>query len=144
MDLNKIKVDCTPLIEECGLTLYSLEYKKENGINLLEFVVDKKGFVDMSEVEDVTGKINEYLDKEDPIDEDYSLSVLSRGSEKDFPFDDASYYLGEWVEIKTYDQLHTGELIECNSDSLLVKTIKNKKTKINANDILSLRTVIKF
>ena len=120
MDLNKIKIDCTPLIEECGLTLYSLEYKKENDINLLEFVVDKKGFVDMSEVEDVTGKINEYLDKEDPIDEDYSLSVLSRGSEKDFPFDDALYYVGEWVEVKTMDQLHRGELLEKTNDSIII------------------------
>ena len=144
MDLNKIKEDCLPFIEELELSLYSLEYKKENDINLLEFTIDKKGFVDIEEIEKVTEKISEYLDNTDPIDEDYSLSVVSRGVEKDFSFDDAAYYKNEWIEVKTLDQLHTGELVEVSSDSLIIKTVKNKKVKINANDIVLVRTIVKF
>ena len=144
MDLNKIKNDCLPFIEELGLFLYSLDFKKENDTNVLEFVLDKKGFVDIEEIEKATEKINEYLDKEDPIEEDYSLSVTSRGVEKEVDFDDLGFYLKEWVEVKTIDQLHTGELIEAKSDSLTIKTTKNKKIKINGNDVLSVRTIVKF
>ncbi len=144
MDLNKIKNDCLPFIEELGLFLYSLDFKKENDTNVLEFVLDKKGFVDIEEIEKATEKINEYLDKEDPIEEDYSLSVTSRGVEKEVDFDDLGFYLKEWVEVKTIDQLHTGELIEAKSDSLAIKTTKNKKIKINGNDVLSVRTIVKF
>ena len=144
MDLNKIKNDCLPFIEELGLSLYSLEFKKENDTNILEFVLDKKGFVDISEIEMATEKINAYLDKEDPIAEDYSLSITSRGVEKEVDFDDLSYYLKEWVEVKTIDQLHVGELVEASSDSVTIKTAKNKKIKINGNDVLSVRTIVKF
>ena len=144
MDLNKIKNDCLPFIEELGLSLYSLEFKKENDTNVLEFVLDKKGFVDISEIEMATEKINAYLDKEDPIAEDYSLSITSRGVEKEVDFDDLNYYLKEWVEVKTIDQLHVGELVEASSDSVTIKTAKNKKIKINGNDVLSIRTIVKF
>lgn len=144
MDLNKIKNDCLPFIEELGLSLYSLDFKKENDTNVLEFVLDKKGFVDISEIEMATEKINAYLDKEDPIAEDYSLSITSRGVEKEVDFDDLNYYLKEWVEVKTIDQLHVGELVEASSDSVTIKTAKNKKIKINGNDVLSIRTIVKF
>lgn len=144
MDILKIKNDCIPFIEELNLSLYSLELKKDGENNILEFVIDKKGFVDIEEIEKITEKINEYLDETDPIDEDYSLSVTSRGVEKDFPFDDAEYYIGEWIEVKTMDQLHKGELLEKTNDSIIIKDAKNKKVKINANDIMEIHTVIKF
>ena len=144
MDLNKIKEDCLPFIQELGLSLFSLEYKKENDNNVLEFVIDKKGFVDILEIEKVTEKINEYLDNNDSIEDEYSLSITSRGVEKEIPFDDLSYYKNEWLDVKTIDQLHTGELVEVATDSLTIKTVKNKKVKINANDIVSIKTIVKF
>ena len=144
MDLEKIKNDCLGFIKECGLELYSLTYEASEQGNILEFTVDKKGFVDIEDVEKVTEKINEYLDKTDPIDEEYSLSVTSRGVEKDFSFDDVSYYLKEWVEIKTIEQTFIGNITEATSDSITITNEKNKKIKINANDILSLKTIVKM
>ena len=111
---------------------------------MLSIIVDKKGFLDIDDLEVVTNKINEYLDKEDPIDEEYNLDISSRGLEKDFEFEDANYYIGEWVEVKTMDQLHKGELVESSSDSLVIRTEKNKKIKINANDIMNIHIVVKF
>ena len=144
MDLEKMKNDIEPICVDLGLKLFSLEYKKENNQNMLSIVVDKKGFLDIDDLEAVTNKINEYLDKEDPIDEEYNLDISSRGLEKDFEFEDANYYIGEWVEVKTMDQLHKGELVESSSDSLVIRTEKNKKIKINANDIMNIHIVVKF
>ncbi|GEM_PF-1688142 len=144
MNLNKIKDDCLEIIQKSNLKLYSFDYKKKDDSNVLEIVVDKVGFIDIEDIEDITNKINEYLDKEDPIDEEYSLEISSRGLEKDFDFDDASVYIGEWIEVKTFDQLYKGKLIEALKDSLVIKNDKNKNIKINANDISSLRIVCKF
>ncbi|MBP5342797.1 hypothetical protein J6Y73_02600 [bacterium] len=144
MNITKIKNDITPILDNASLILYSIDYKKENDKNVLSIIVDKKGFVDIEDIEFITNKINEYLDKEDPIEEEYNLEISSRGLEKDFEFDDASYYIGECVEIKTMDQLHKGELIEATSDSLTIKTQKNKKVKINVNDIMNIHIVVKF
>lgn len=144
MNLNKIKDDCLEIIQKSNLKLYSFDYKKKDKSNVLEIVVDKVGFIDIEDIENITNKINEYLDKEDPIDEEYSLEVSSRGLEKDFDFDDAPVYIGEWIEVKTFDQLYKGKLIETLKDSLVIKNDKNKNIKINANDINSLRIVCKF
>ncbi len=144
MDKEKIFNDLKPVVEEKGLILYSVEYKKENDMNVLEILIDKKGFVDIEDLEPVTEAINEYLDKEDPIEEEYNLEVASRGLEKEFPFEDREYYKGEWIEVKTFDQLHKGELCEYTQDTLTIKTDKNKKTKINANDIVNIKIVVKF
>ena len=144
MNLNKIKDDCLEIIQKSNLKLYSFDYKKKDESNVLEIVVDKVGFIDIEDIEDITNKINEYLDKEDPIEEEYSLEVSSRGLEKDFDFDDAPVYTGEWIEVKTFDQLYKGKLIEALKDSLVIKNDKNKNIKINANDINSLRIVCKF
>jgi len=144
MDLNVIKTDITELIKDLEVNLYSLDYLVKNETNVLEVVIDKKGFLDIEDIEKVTNVINEYLDKKDPISEEYSLEVMSRGLEKDFPFDDASYYIGENVEVKTFDQVHRGELIEKTNDELVLKTKNNKKIKINANDIELAQIVVKF
>jgi len=144
MDLEKIKNDIKPLVENNELYLYSIDYKKKDEINVLEVVVDKKGFCDIDDVEKVTNSINEYLDKEDPISEEYSLEVMSRGLEKDFEFDDALYYIGENVEVKTFDQVHRGILEEKTNDELVLKSKNNKKIKINVNDIEKIQIVVKF
>ena len=144
MDIEKIKKDISLIISECDLKPFSITYKKDDEKNVLEVIVDKVGFVDISDVEDVTNKINEYLDKEDPIEEEYSLEVLSRGLEKEFEFDDAYAYVGEWIEVKTMDQLYKGFLQESVSDAIIIKNEKNKTIKINANDIISLKIAVKF
>ena len=141
MDLNKIKADIEPIVSEYNLMLYSVEYLKRDGLNILEVVVDKKGYVDISDIETITTPISEYLDKENPIDNEYTLEVTSRGLEKEISFDDLIYYPKENLEIKTMDQLHKGVLDEFSSNTITLKTKNNKKIKINVNDILSIRIV---
>ena len=144
MDLNLIKEKIESIVNEFNLICYSVEYIERDSTKILEVIVDKKGFVDISDITPITERINKYLDDEDPIKEEYSLEVSSRGLFKDFIFDDASYYIGEYVKIKTLDQLFLGELIEVTSDSLIIKNQKNKKIKINANDITNCEITLKF
>ena len=141
MDLNKIKMDIEQIVNEHNLILYSVDCIKRDGLNILEVTVDKKGYVDISDVEDVTTPISEYLDKENPIDNEYTLEVTSRGLEKEISFDDLVYYPKENLEIKTMDQLHKGVLDDYSSNTITLKTKNNKKIKINVNDILSIRIV---
>jgi len=140
MDLNIIKNDLTNIISNNGFILYDICFES----NLLKIIIDKKGFLDISELELCTNLINEYLDKTDPIDSEYNLEVESRGIEKDISFDDSNFYLGETIAIKTFDQLHKGKLVKKESDSLTIKTNKNKEIKINANDIEKINIVVEL
>jgi len=140
MDINKIKIDLEKLITDKGFILYNVSFDN----NILKIVIDKKGFLDIDELETCTNIVNKYLDDEDPIENEYSLEVESRGIEKDILFDDASYYLGETLSIKTFDQLHKGKLIKKDNDSLTIKTNKNKDIKINANDIDQINIIVEL
>ncbi len=144
MNLDKIKADITPLVESVGLVLYKLEYLSENDQYILRVTVDKKGYVDMDEVTKVTELVNEYLDKEDPIDNEYQLEVTSRGIEKEFTIDELPEYKGEYIFIKTVDIEMYGTLLTVETDEIVLKDRKNKKIKINLNDVVYLRTAIKF
>ena len=141
IDLNKIKGDLEPIVNSFNLMLYSVDFIRKNNTDTLEVIVDKKGYIDIGDIEDVTNAINEYLDTEDPIENEYSLEVSSFGLEKEISFDDLIYYPKENLEVKTLDQLHKGSLDSFNGDSLTLKTKNNKKIKINVNDILSIRIV---
>ena len=144
MDLNKIKLDITPLLEGLELSLYSIDFKEENGVYTLEIVVDKKGDIDIDEITKATELINEYLDKEDPIDREYQLLVESRGIEREFGVDEVEDYIGSYVFIKTVNEELYGDLLSLEGANMIFKNRKNKKIKINLNDVVYLRTAVKF
>lgn len=143
MNLEKIKNDISIIISEIGLSLYSVEYVQENDTNILRITVDRRQPINIDDVTKATDLINPYLDKEDPINEEYSLEVTSRGAEKGLNLEETSDYIGEYVFVKTFDQEHYGELISSENGSIILK-IKNKKVAINYNDCLLIRLAIKF
>lgn len=144
MDLNKIKNDIIPLLEGLELLLYSIDFKEENGVHTLEIIVDKKGDIDIDEITKATELINEYLDKEDPIDSEYQLLVESRGIEREFGIDEVEDYIGSYIFVKTVNEELYGDLLSLDGANILIKNRKNKKIKINLNDVVYLRTAVKF
>ena len=50
MDLNELKNAFKPLVEEAGLTLYSVEFVNEYERDILRVTVDKMGPVDIDEI----------------------------------------------------------------------------------------------
>lgn len=144
MDLVKIREDLKPMAEALGLKLYNLEYVKEDGTNILRVTVDKLESVTIDDVSNLTEKVNDYLDKTDPIDESYSLEVTSRGIEKEFTIDEAKDYLNEYVFVKTMNQELYGTLLEAENGYFIVRDQRNKKIKINTNDIVLIRTAVKI
>ena len=144
MDLNKIKNDIIPLLNNLELSLFSIDFRKEEGSDVLDIVVDKKGDIDIDEITKATELINEYLDKEDPIDGEYQLIVESRGVEREFSIDEIEDYIGEYIFVKTINEEMYGDLLSLDGANMLIKNRKNKKIKINLNDVVYLRTAVKF
>ena len=144
MNLEKIKNDIKELMKSSELSFYNLEYVNEDSINILRLTVDSKEDIDVDDLETLSNVINEYLDKEDPIDEEYTFEVTSRGIERDFSFDEANDYLKEYIFVKTFEQSQYGILMKVTNDSISIKNGKNKIININANDIVQLRTAVKF
>lgn len=143
--LNKLKDDIKELLKDSSLSLYNVEFNEENGVDTLTVTVDKtQGYIDIDEIEDATNKVNEYLDKTDPIDGEYSLVVTSRGIEKELTIDELPNYINEYLFIRTPEQELYGTLLSIEGAIATIKNPKNKKVKINLNDIEFVRIAIKF
>ena len=143
--LNKLKDDIKELLKDSPLSLYSVEFNEENGVDTLTVTVDKvSGYIDIDEIEDATNKVNEYLDKTDPIESEYSLVVTSRGIEKELTIDELPNYINEYLFIRTFEQELYGTLLSIEGAVATIKNPKNKKVKINLNDIEFVRIAIKF
>ena len=143
--LNKLKDDIKELLNDSPLSLYNVEFNEENGVDTLTVTVDKvSGYIDIDEIEDATNKVNEYLDKTDPIESEYSLVVTSRGIEKELSIDELPNYINEYLFIRTFEQELYGTLLSIEGAVATIKNPKNKKVKINLNDIEFVRIAIKF
>ena len=70
-------------IEDLGYTLYDVQYIKEGRNYFLRVFIEKpNGSINLNDCEKVNNGINDILDKEDYIKEQYFLEVSSTGMEK--------------------------------------------------------------
>lgn len=94
---------CRKQIESMGFELCDVEYQKEYGDWVLTFYIDKEGGVNIDECETVSRAIEPILDEQDPIDQEYVLSVSSLGIDrplkKDRDYDRAT---GKELQVKLY------------------------------------------
>ena len=122
-----------PFLNENGLDIYKVEYKKEGPAWVLRVCLDKPAdaeseYVSIDDCEKVNGWLSEKLDECDIIDRSYNLEVSSAGLDREL-LKDADYvrFAGRAVEIRTYEQIngsksHEGILIGKNEGVVTVDT----------------------
>lgn len=104
---NKIENLALELSEETarahGVYVVDVTYKKQNGNNVLCFYIDKDGGVGIDECEKFSRAVEEVLDKNDPIEQNYSLEVSSPGVDRKLVKErEFLYYIGREVDVKLY------------------------------------------
>ena len=75
---EKIKNLLEKEIEKAGYILDEVTYGKENNINTLTLVIDKKGYINVNDCAEVSNLVNPLLDEADLISESYVLDVCSK------------------------------------------------------------------
>jgi len=65
-------------ITEAGYVLDEVFYGKEDGVNCLRLIIDKKGYININDCLAVNKIVNPILDDADPISESYVLDVCSK------------------------------------------------------------------
>lgn len=77
---SKMEELVLPILQEMNLELVDIEYVKEGRDWFLRVYVDTPtGGIDIEQCAQVSNKLSEKLDEEDPIKENYFLEVSSRG-----------------------------------------------------------------
>ncbi len=92
-----------PIVAECGVEIYDVEYVKEGADWYLRAYIDKPGGVTIDDCEQVSRRLSDALDEADFVEDAYILEVsspgLGRALKKDKHLEKS---LGEEVELKTY------------------------------------------
>lgn len=72
-----------PVAQEYGVSLWDVRFEKEGSLWYLRVFIDKDGGVSINDCENVSRRLSDILDEEDPIEQSYILEVSSPGVERD-------------------------------------------------------------
>lgn len=131
------KVECLlkPIIEKIGYELYDVEYAKEGKNYFLRIFIDSKNGIDLNDCEKVNNAINDILDEENYIKEQYFLEVSSPGVERILKKDrHLKQNIGKQINIKLFKKdengakEYIGKLKEFNEKDI---TIIQEENQIN-------------
>ena len=131
-------------IEKLGYSLYDVEYAKEGPNYYLRIYIDSPKGIDLNDCEKVSNQINEILDKEDYIKEQYFLEVSSPGIERILRKDEhLEQNIGKEVEVKLFkkdangSKNYKGILENFDSETITIK----ENIEIERKNIAQIKTV---
>ena len=117
----------TSYLEENGIELVDITYKRESGGMTLRLLVDTPEGITIAECEALNNYLSEVLDKENVIEEHYLLEVSSPGLGRPITTDrDFARSIGKALDITTYEPIdgkraHKGKLIGMDKDNIVIE-----------------------
>ncbi len=92
-----------PIVEDCGCSLWDVEYVREGSERFLRLYIDKEGGITIDDCEKVHRAVDPVLDEKDPIAESYHFEVCSAGLERALKRpSDFQQFMGSPILIKLY------------------------------------------
>ena len=136
-----------PIIENLGYELYDVEYAKEGKNYFLRIFIDNEKGIDLNDCEKVNDAVNDILDKENYIKEQYFLEISSPGIERVLRKDKhLEKNIGEDVNVKLFKKdengkkEYLGKLKEFNQNEIVLET-EEYEIKIEIKNISQIKTV---
>ena len=136
-----------PIVENLGYELYDVEYAKEGKNYFLRIFIDNEKGIDLNDCEKVNDAVNEILDKENYIKEQYFLEISSPGIERVLRKDKhLEKNLGEEVFVKLFKKdengtkEYLGKLKEFNQNEIHLE-VEKQEIKIERKNISQIKTV---
>ena len=146
--------DCLP---ERDLELFNVEYVKEGREKYLRVYLDKapdedgnERYVSVEECEEVSRWLSDALDREDPLEEAYTLEVSSPGLDRPLIHDsDYVRFAGRLVDISLYKPIKgsrqiTAELLGRDDGIVRLKGESGEDLEIPSESIARIRLAVVF
>ena len=114
-------------LDEFGIELVDITYRREQGGMTLRLLVDTPDGVTLAECEGVNNYLSEQLDKENIIEEHYVLEVSSPGLDRALTTDrDFQRVMGKDLNITTYQAVdmrkyHDGKLMGMDEENVVIE-----------------------
>lgn len=139
-----------PIIAEYKFELVDVEYVKEGPNLFLRVFIDKPGGVTIDDCQKVSEQLSDFLDKKDPIEDNYFLEVSSPGLDRPLKNNqDLERSIEKDIEVSLYKQLNKkkkliGKLLKFDDENIFIKDEKNDEVQITREIISKINLAIKF
>lgn len=138
-----------PVLENAGMELVELTFRREGGGKILRVTVDREQGLDLDTISQVSQRISRRLDAEGFDPGPYSLEVSSPGVERPLRSpEDFVKRIGEKVKVKTSEEVegssvHVGALVGADDLAVTVATEAGER-RLPLSAIASARTVFEW
>ena len=126
--IDRVKTLIEGYLEENGIELVDIIYRREQGGMVLRLCVDTPKRITIAECEELNNYLSEALDKEDVIDERFLLEVSSPGLDRPIVTDrDFTRAMGKELDMRMYEPIdgkreHQGKLIGMAKDDVVIES----------------------
>ena len=139
-------------VEECGCTLWDVEFVKEGPDHNLIIYIDKSDGISLTDCEMVNDAVEPIIDSEDPIDGSYYLEISSPGLERELKNPEhVKAFVGTEVNVKLFTahegkKAYAGILAEYDeeNDAVCIETAQGQITRLERKQCSSIKTVCEF
>ncbi len=139
-----------PILEEEGMELVDIEYKKERGRGILRLYIDKPGGVKIDDCQGVSQRIDPILERCNIIRGHYLLEVSSPGLDRPLKKEeDFKRFIGRLIKIKTFSPIDNqktfvGTLKDYKEEIVILETREGKIIEIPMKNIAKANLEIEF
>lgn len=149
---QKLEAMLRPVLEAEGIRLYEIVWHSDE--HTLEISITRNdGSIDLDTCALVSDKISEVLDREDPIQCEYTLDVCSPGAEREIKdLNELDHMQGAYIYVELKDAVKgmtevTGEIVSVD-DGVIVFSYRDKaavrKMEFSKENISFIRMAVKF
>jgi ribosome maturation factor RimP len=104
--IESVRATALPVLEELGLELVEVQYRREQNGWILRLVIDKQEGITLDDCAVVSREISQLLDIEDFIGQAYNLEVTSPGLDRPLKsIAEFERFVGRKAKIKTIEPI---------------------------------------
>jgi ribosome maturation factor RimP len=146
---NRIEAVALPVLEERGLELVEMQFRREQNGWVLRLIIDKQGGVGLDDCATASREISQLLDIEDFIDQAYKLEVSSPGLDRPLKsMSDFQRYIGRKARIKTIESIagehvFIGKIQQTEGETIILE-VGPKEVTIPFSQVSKARLEIEF
>ncbi|MGA1869500.1 MAG: ribosome maturation factor RimP [bacterium] len=138
--ISKIREVVEPIIEDEGMELVDLQYRRENVGYVLRLFIDHEGGVTIDECALISKEVDKSIEKMNILQGSYTLEVSSPGLNRPLTKEaDFRRFTGHLIKVRTYSPIDErksfkGILLSCH-DNLIEIEYENHTTQIPLDKI---------
>ena len=147
--IKQVEAIVLPVLEELGLELVEVQFRREQSGWVLRLIIDKQDGVRLDDCVAVSREVGQLLDIEDFIEQSYNLEVSSPGLERPLKsMADFQRFVGRQARIKTLEpfageQVFIGRIKQAEEESIVLE-VGRKEITIPFSQVAKARLEVEF